>query len=135
MITADWSHERVATFEALYERVGQVLQPFGIPDSLTRHGDYTVEADYLGTSEIVVFVGNLSMLQANIVDRLRGVIKEFPGWQIVMTVTVRGHYEDWPNMGLYIRPDEIIDGLQRQFFPKEFQKIQYRGARRGTAYD
>lgn len=122
MITADWSHERVATFEALYERVGQVLQPFGIPDSLTRHGDYTVEADYLGTSEIVVFVGNLSMLQANIVDRLRGVIKEFPGWQIVMTVTVRGHYEDWPNMGLYIRPDEIIDGPATTIFSEGISK-------------
>jgi hypothetical protein len=38
-------------------------------------------------------------------------------------------------MGLYIRPNEIIDGLQRQFFPKEFQDIEYRRARRGTAFD
>lgn len=133
--TADWSRERVTTFEALYERVSEVLQPFGIPDSLTRHGDYTVEADYLGASELVVLVGNLAMLAPNIIDSLHDVIKEFPGWQIVMTVAVRGHYDDWPNMGLYIRPHEIIDGLQRQYFPKEFRDLEYPGARRGTAYD
>jgi hypothetical protein len=132
---ADWSAEKIATFEALRERVESLLQPFGIPDSLTRDGDYTVEADYLGTSEIVVFIGNLAMLAPNIVDKLHEVIKEFAGWQIVMTVAVRGRYDDWPNMGLYIRPHEIIDGLQRQFFPKEFRNLEYPGARPGTALD
>jgi hypothetical protein len=75
------------------------------------------------------------MLAPNIVDQLHDVIKEFPGWQIVITVAVRGHYDDRPRMGLYIRPHEIIDGLQRQFFPKEFQGLKYPGGRRGTAND
>jgi hypothetical protein len=38
-------------------------------------------------------------------------------------------------MGLYIRPHEIIDGLQRRYFPKEFQDIAYEGARCDPAYD
>jgi hypothetical protein len=133
--TADWSAEKAATFEALRERVKSVLRPFGVPDSLITDGDYTVEGDYLGSPEIVVFIGNLAMLAPNIIQSLHSVIKEFPGWQIVMTVAVRGHLDDWPNMGLYIRSHEIIDGLQRRFFPTEFQGLAYPGARPGTAYD
>ncbi len=135
METPDWSSGRVATFDALRDRVEALLEHFGRPDSLTRDGEYTVHGDYLGSPEIVVFVGNLAMLAPNIIDKLHEVIKAFPGWQIVTTVTVRGHYADWPNMGLYIRPNEIIDGLQRLYFPKEFQDIEYEGARKGTKYD
>jgi hypothetical protein len=32
-------------------------------------------------------------------------------------------------MGLVIRDDEIVDGLQRQYFPREFQTIKYEGSR------
>ena len=133
--TPDWSSGRVATFEALRNRVEGIFQQFGTPDSLTRDGDYTVQGDYLGSAEVVVFVGNLELLRPEIVDQLQQIVREFSGWQIVMTVAVRGHYDDWPNMGLYIRPNEVIDGLQRQFLPKEFRDIEYKGARVGAAYD
>ena len=75
------------------------------------------------------------MLRPPVVTALQELITEFPGWQITVTITVRGHYDDWPNMGLYIRPHEVIDGLQRQYFPKELQDLKYEGARAGTAYD
>ncbi len=127
--------EQVAVFEGLRNRVKDLLQRFGVPDSLTRDGDYAVHGDYNGHPQVVVFVGNLELLRPTIVDHLQQIVREFPGWQIVITVAVRGHYDDWPNMGLYIRQHEIIDGLQRQYFPKEFQSIEYKGARRGTAYD
>jgi len=32
---------------------------------------------------------------------------------------------------LIIKPHEVIDGLRRQFFPKEYQEIKYEGSRRG----
>lgn len=122
-------------FERLYPRVEKLLERFGRPDYLPGqpYGDYSVHGDYSGYPQIVVFVGNLKMLQPNIIYELQRLIKEFAEWQVEVTVAVRGH--DWPNMGLYIRPHEIIDGLQRQYFPKEFQDIVYAGARRGTAYD
>jgi hypothetical protein len=41
----------------------------------------------------------------------------------------------WPQMGLIVRSHEIIDGLQRQFFPAELKTIQYDGSRRGTDRD
>jgi len=46
-----------------------------------------------------------------------------------------GLRNDWPNMGISIRADEIIDGLQRQYFPTEFQDLAYEGARRGSVCD
>ena len=63
------------------------------------------------------------------------LIKTYPGWEIVVAVAVRDHYDDWSDMGLYIRPHEMIDGLQRQYCPPEFQNLRYEGARRGTVND
>jgi hypothetical protein len=59
----------------------------------------------------------------------------FPGWELVVAVAVPGHYDDWPDMGLYVRLHEIIDGLQRKYFPKEFQNFEYEGSRTGTERD
>jgi len=83
--------EQSAVFEQIRTGVKNVLKEFDRPDSLIRDGDFTVEGDYLGPSEIVVFVGNLAILQPNVVSKLHRVIREFPGWQIVMAVAVRGH--------------------------------------------
>jgi len=124
-------------FESLRDRTDRLLQRFGEPDYQPNrsHGDYSVHGDFSGYPELVVFVGNLKMLAPSVIVALKELIKEFPGWQITVTIAVRDHYDDWPNMGLYIRPNEIIDGLQREYFPQEFQSLAYEGARRGTAAD
>ena len=125
------------TFERIRDLTHECLKRFGRPDyqPLQPHGDYSLHGDYAGYPEVVLFVRNVQMLRPAVIAALQALIKEYPGWQITVTVAVRGHYEDWPNMGLYVRPHEIIDGLQRQYFPKEFQDIEYEGARRGTADD
>ena len=38
-------------------------------------------------------------------------------------------------MGLTIRKHEIIDGLQRQYFPEEFQSFRYADSKPGTGFD
>jgi hypothetical protein len=38
-------------------------------------------------------------------------------------------------MGLTIRAHEIIDGLQRQYFPEPYRSFRYEGSRPGTEYD
>jgi hypothetical protein len=133
----DRDHEQIEVFDRLRDRIYDLLKRFGQPHYLPAqpHGDYSVHGDYGGYPEVVVFVGNLQMLRPSVVTALQELIKEFPGWQITVTIAVRGHYDDWPHMGLYIRSHEIIDGLQRQYFPKEYQDIEYEGSRRGTAYD
>jgi hypothetical protein len=124
-------------FEKIYPRVDELMKRFGEPDFRRDrpHGDFAVHGDYGGYPEVVVFVHNLALLRPAVVDELQQLIKEYPGWQITVTVVPWDRPRDWPNMGLYVRPNEIIDGLQRQYFPKEFQNLQYAGARPGTAYD
>jgi hypothetical protein len=127
--------EQKEIFETLCPRVEKLLERFGRLDYLPSQpdGHYSVHGDYSGHPQIVVFVGDLKMLRPTVIYELQRLIKECPDWQVEVTVAIRGR--DWPNMGLYIRPHEIIDGLQRQYFPKEFRNITYEGARRGTAYD
>lgn len=61
-------------------------------------------------------------------------MKEYPGWRIDLRVTTRDH-EEWPSMGISIRANEIVDDLQREYFPREFQGLAYAGSRRGSALD
>jgi hypothetical protein len=112
-----------------------LLEQYGRPDSLSGLGDYSAHADFRQSPQVKVSISNLELLRPLIVYQLQEIVKDFPGWEIVAAVALEEHLEDWPNMGLYIRPHEIIDGLQRQYFPKEFQDIEYVGGRRGTEDD
>ena len=96
-------------------------------------GDYSIYGDYGGYPQVKISIGNLVLLEPHIVKRLQAIVKDFPGWEIVIAVAVPGHYDDWTDMGLYIRANEIVDGLQRQYFPKEFQGLEYEGSTRGAA--
>jgi hypothetical protein len=133
-------HAEAEVFERLYERARDLLRHYGRPNFLPEQpqGDYTVHGDYGGCPEIVVFASSLEMLRPPVVQALQNLVREFPGWQVTVTVAVRGRYDGWPNMGLYIRPFEIVDGLQRQLFPKEFQDLDFgglEGVRRGNMFD
>jgi hypothetical protein len=75
------------------------------------------------------------MLQLRIVKAMQAVVSEFPGWDIVVAMDVPSAENTWPLMGLIVRKDEIIDGLQRQYFPVAYQNIEYEGSRRGTDRD
>jgi hypothetical protein len=122
-------------FELLRARIEARLRPFGQADSLLEPGDYAVHGDYWGYPQVKVTIHNLELLQPKVVEALQQLLGEFPDWEIVMAVAVRGHYDDWPDMGLYIRAGEIIDGLQRQYFPKPLRDIKYEGSRRGHILD
>jgi hypothetical protein len=128
--------EQFAVFQHLENRVEKLLERFGRPDYLPGqpHGDYQVNGDYCEYPLVGVFVDNLKLLRTPVVNALQELVRGFPGWQIDLVVTTRGH-EDWPNMGISIRADEIVDDLQRQYFPKEYQDLTYEGARRGKVVD
>lgn len=129
--------EEATIFAGLFERVKHVLEHFGKPDYVPNasDSDFAVHDDYVGYRQVVVFVLNLAMLRPGVVTALQDLIKEYDGWQIELTVAIDGHEDDWPNMGLYVRPHEVLDALQREYFPTEFRDIEYEGARKGTAYD
>ena len=76
---------------------------------------------FCSIDQVKVSVANLHLFQPFIVYQLQDIVKKFPGWEIVYAVTLDDHLKDWPDMGLYIRGDEIIDTLQRQYFKKNIK--------------
>jgi hypothetical protein len=112
----------------LYSRLEKILGQFGREDWLGR-GDYWIVSDNWGTQQHKLYINNLNLLTPSVVKLLQKSLTEFPAWEIVVAISVKG--QTWPNMGLSIRAHKIIDDLQRQYFPKEFQKIKYEGSRRG----
>jgi hypothetical protein len=126
--------QQVETFERLVRQVDDLLGQYGDNEPF-KPSDFSIYEDYWGHPQVKVSMENLKMLQPSIVAGLQQIVQAYPGWEIVVAVTIPRHHDDWPEMGLFIRPHEIIDGLQRQYFPKEFQNIEYIGARPGTAND
>jgi hypothetical protein len=129
--------EQFGVFERLYPRVDALLERFGRPDFLPgqRKGDFSVHGDYSEYPQVVVFIHNLELLRQQVVDAIQQLLKEFPGWQVDLMVGLWDHLQDWPNMGISIRADEIVDGLQRVYFPPEYQDLTYENARRGSVLD
>ncbi len=130
----DERSEQERIWEALYVRLRELLQKHGREEYRGR-ADYWVLNDNWGTRQHKIFVNNLNLLKPPIISSIQQIIAAAPGWEVVIAVYLRGISESWPDMGLTIRPHEIIDGLQRQYFPKEFQKLRYEGSRPGTERD
>jgi len=128
----EFYEQQVAIFDRLVEQIEAQLNKFGV-DSL-EHSDYSIYEDYWGYPQVKVSMLTLKMLRPPVIEQLQRVVKMYPGWEIVVAVVIDGH-RDWPEMGLYVRSNEIIDGLQRQYFPEEFQDIRYPGARPGGQND
>jgi len=63
-----------------------------------------------------------------VIKSLQTLLSTYPNWEIVIAVG-SPEKKNWPPMGLVIRDDEIIDGLQRQYFSNEFQNLEYEGSR------
>jgi hypothetical protein len=125
--------QQIRIFDHLVEQIEAQLEKFGRPRPFGP-GDYSIYEDYWGHPQVKVSMCSLKMLRPTVIEELQRVVKMYPGWEIVVAVVIRDH-RDWPEMGLYVRPNEIIDGLRRQYFPKEFQNIRYPGARPGGVND
>lgn len=126
--------EQARTWQLLYERICALLRRFGKEDAVWR-GDYWVVDDNWGFRQQKIYINNLDLLRPSIIKPLQRLLAEFPDWEIMAAVSVPQLGESWPTMGLTIRAHEIVDGLQRQYFPKQYQHIEYEGSRRGTDRD
>lgn len=126
--------KRAKTWEKIYERVCQVMRAHGVEDGFGK-ADFLVLDDDYGWREVHIEVHQLRMLSPSIVIELQSLLKAEPGWQISVAVHVPGTKPAWPAMGLKIRPHEVVDGLQRQYFPEPYRSFQYEGSRPGTEFD
>ena len=128
----DTAQEKV--WAALYDRISAVLSRFGTEDHYGG-GDYLVVDDNYGHRRHTIEIHKLRMLDPTLVRMLRALLAELPDWEVVIAVDVPGTEKSWPRMGVVIRKNEVVDGLQRGHFPPEFQKIEFEESRPGTGYD
>ncbi len=120
----------------LYRRMTKVLDQYGAKyDFRKREGDYWIIDEPYGLDQHNVYFHKLKMFEPGVIRELRDLLKEFSGWEIFVTASIDPDSDAWPDMGLIIREHEIIDGLQRQYFPPEYRSIQYEGSRVGTDKD
>jgi hypothetical protein len=64
-----------------------------------------------------------------VIKSLQKLLNGYPNWEIAVTIGSPAKEKSLPSMGLIIADDEIIDGLQRDYFPEEFKTIEYEGSR------
>jgi hypothetical protein len=126
-VTPGSSRERNGAY--LYDRIREMLRQFGEEDDGTEHKDYFFLDDNLGLWQHKIETSNLEMVKPVVVKLLQTLLQGYPNWDIAIAVGSPEKENAWPAMGLTIRDDEIVDGLQRQYFPKEFQTIAYEGSR------
>jgi hypothetical protein len=118
-------------WEASYERIRSALARFGREDAFA-DGEFWVVDESNGYDQHKVYFCDLRLLDPKVIRVLQEALQDFPGWEIVVAIYLRGGAsETWPDMGLIVREHEIIDGLQRQYFPPEFRDIRYEGSRPG----
>lgn len=126
--------EQAREWDELYDEVVAVVQQFGIEDHQST-ADAWVDDDNLGFRRQTIFIRNLDLLRPAVIESFKALLARFASWEIVVVVSVPGSEESWPDMGLTIRAHEIVDGLQRRYFPVEYRNLEYQGARPGTADD
>jgi len=126
--------EQGLQWEKLYAALLEFLQQQGT-EGENRSADFWVDDDNLGTLQQKIYVRNLKLLDPVVVSGLQRMLLGYPGWEIAIAVSVPGTDELWPDMGLTIRNHEIIDGLQREYFPEPYRHYSYVGSRTGTDLD
>lgn len=110
----------------LYERVGDALRRLAQENAFDRE-DYWILDDNWGRQRHEIEIRNLNLLQPHIIKSLQSLVSDYPEWEISIGVDVVEKYKGWPEMGVIVRHDEIVDGLQRQYLPQELQTIAYEG--------
>ena len=125
---------QIEAWESLYERLRILLLQCGSED-IDRAADCWLHDENLGTLQQKIYVRNLRLLRPEIVNAIRGILLEFPDWEIMVAVSVPGRGDEWPDMGLTIRSHEIVDGLEREYLPIEFRNIEYDDSRPGGEND
>jgi len=121
-MTSELDAQQDREWAILYEQIKSVLQQYGMPDDGAEQKDFLLVDDNLGLYRHRIEATKLDLVQPVVVKSLQKLLIGYPNWEIV--VALGRNFG-----GLVIRDDEIMDGLRRENFPKEFQAIEYEGSR------
>jgi hypothetical protein len=117
----------------LYGKVAAVIHRYG-RESAIGEGDFWVLSDNYNDRWFrqIVYLFTLKLLDLQLIAELRGLLRDFPRWEIVLAIDIPGKEKDWPRMGLRIRRDEIIDSLIRALLPAPYNTLVFPDSRPGT---
>jgi hypothetical protein len=125
-MTSEKERRQEAEWQILQDRITATLDQFGKKDAFGK-GDYWLVDENWGWRDQQLAVQNLDFLRPKVVKALQELLQNLPHWQITMGVDGRGEGRNWPNMGLIIYDDEIIDELQREYLPEPYRNLKYEG--------
>ena len=114
--------------QLLHDQITRTLNQYGVKNAFGK-GDYWLLDDNWGWERQQVEVQNLNLLRPHVIKELQTLLAKYPNWDITVRVDVPGKEKIWPGMCVIIYHDEIIDELQREFFPEEFRNMTYEGGR------
>jgi hypothetical protein len=132
MTIQDDDAEQWRQWDSLYARLGEIMRRYGKEDWLG-HADYWIVSDNWGPRRQMIYIQNLKMLSPDIIKQMQATLRDYPDWEIVLDLSPEQYGQTWPTMGLTVRAHEIVDSLKREYFPTEFQGIEYQGSKRGDA--
>ena len=136
MISERQAEKQAAEWSELYHSIQKVLRRNGT-EHFAGRGDYWLVEDNWGPESYSqrVLVFSFKMIRPDIVRSLQRLLTRYPNWEIYLGLAPNERPDDFPEMGITIRKNEIVDGLRREYLPPEFRDLQYEDARVGTAKD
>jgi hypothetical protein len=117
----DLRAEQTREWGLLYDRIAEVLQQYGQADDADGQKDYLLVDENVRFHQHRIETENLAFAQPVVIAALQKLLIGYPNWEIMIALGRFG--------GVVIHDDEIIDGLQREHLPQEFQTIEYEGSR------
>ena len=128
-MVANLIDEQEREWLSLYSQIRALLQQYGKEDDGTDEKDYLLVDDNLGLWQHRIETSNLEIVKPVVVKSLQRLLNGYPNWEIAITIGSSVKEKAWPSMCLIIGDNEVIDGLQREYFPEEFKTIEYEGSR------
>lgn len=118
-------------FDRLFKRVHAEMAKHGREDSFDppTTGDYLVWQEFQREGQLDISFENFELLRPPVIGALQDILKDFPGWEILMIVERLHATDKWPGMGLVIRAHEVIDDLLRDYLPTEYRDLHIPTAR------
>lgn len=114
-------------WKELYERMKRVLEQYGRDD--IDGGDYLIVDENFERYTHLVEIHELHMLRPEIIKALQSLLVDYPDWEIEISVYTPDKKVSIDPGALTIRDTEIIDALDREELPTEYQAIKYEGSR------
>jgi hypothetical protein len=134
-LDSELDEEQKREWRALYDRIRPLLKQFGEEDDGGKWKDFLLLSENFGLWQHRIETSDLKMIKPEVVKSLQKLLIGYPNWEIAIAVASPKAEEPWPSMVVVISEDEIMDGLQRQYFPPDYQSIEYEGSRpRGSSF-